>query len=94
MAISWAVKVTNVNPTTKRADVTAVRVADDGSESDQSYSMTNTPFDTPEDRDYVIAGIKGWIAQEEAARLAAKAFVGEFEQAAKIDLEAWELTRS
>lgn len=95
MAITWHVTVTNGNPVTKCADVTATRIDSEAPESlaTRVYSMTNTPFDTPEQRAYALEGIKSWVEQEKVSELAAKVFAANFEQESKIALELWETTR-
>lgn len=95
MAITWHVAVTNCNIATGRADVNATRINSELPESlaTTTYSMTNTPFLTPEQRAYALDGLKGWVEQEKARDVAAKMFAANFEQESKIALELWETTR-
>ena len=93
MAISWDVKIGAVHLNNGRADVSITRTDSELAEGTHTYTMNNTPFATPEQRAWVIEGIKGWIEQQAANDLAKKTFIGTFEQDTKVELEAWELTR-
>jgi len=93
MAISWEVKVTKVYISTGRADVSVTRIDSELLDGTRTFVMTNTPFETPEQRAWVITGLKGWVEQEEAAKVAMRTFVGDFEQVAQAELTQWETTR-
>ena len=93
MSITWDVKVTGVNPVTKRANVEVTRTDSELADGEHTYTMTETPFETPEQRAWAVEGFKGWIEQEAARITAAKVFVGTFEQDTKVALEIWETTR-
>lgn len=93
MAITWDVKITNVNVQSKRADVIATRTDSASALPPQVYSMQNTPIGTAAERLLVLNTIKEWTTAARTKVDAANAVVLTMEQDAKVNLEAWELTR-
>ena len=93
MAISWTVKISDVNLFSQRGDVTAVRTDDQSALAPHTYFMNNAPLETPEDRVRVLDTIKDWEITAAAKTVAVLAFIDTLEQTGKTELENWELTR-
>ena len=93
MAITWDITITNVNLTSKRGTITAVRTDSVSALAPRTYSMQNTPLETPDQRANALATIKEWDETAVANAASVEAFLDTLEQAAKNNLEAWELTR-
>ena len=71
MAITWDCKITNVNVTSKRANVSFVRI-DDSTQETETYPYNNTLIGTPEERAALLdivwdAHIKSEYAKAEEA---------------------------
>jgi len=93
MAISWDVKISNVNLASKRGDVTAVRTDSESALQPRSYSLPNTPLETSQQRLKVLDTIKEWDDAFIAKETAANVFIDTLETTAKTNLENWELSR-
>lgn len=94
MAINWEIKITDVDLTAKRADVTATRTDTESTTEPKVYRLENTPLETAQDRQLVLATIKGWVEQDAIRDSGAKQFIANLEQEAKAHLETWELNRA
>jgi alkylhydroperoxidase family enzyme len=93
MAITWEVKITNVNLDSNRATVTATRTDDGSSEDPQVYSFNNVPLETGPERAAILASIKAKCEERAAKATAISTWVDTLETTGMTELEAWELTR-
>jgi len=93
MAVDWKFEITSVNTETGRADVRAIRTDHESVEEPCTFTMSNTPFATPQDRQSVLETLKGWQVQKELLASATKDFIAGFDATAKVTMESWEVDR-
>ncbi|RPJ25492.1 MAG: hypothetical protein EHM35_15500 [Planctomycetaceae bacterium] len=93
MAITWEIKITNVQVATKRANVTATRTDGASALPPQVYSFTEVPIGTPAERLSLINTIKTRVTERASHNAQVEDTVADLEAAGKTALESWELTR-
>ena len=91
MAISWDIKLTNVNTQSKRADVTATRTDDQSTIIEPPYSFTQVILETPAQRSAFLDTVwnkhLAWLAKQTEI----ETFIDNLEQQGKANLEAREV---
>jgi len=93
MAISWEVTISNVNLSSGRGDVLAVRTDSESALEPRRYNMQSTPLSTAQQRTNALNTIKEWDEAAVAQASQIETFLDNLEQSAKTALENWELTR-
>jgi hypothetical protein len=93
IAITWDVKIVNVNLQSQRGTVIATRTDDQSALVPRVHTLSNTPLGTAEDRTLVLNTIKEWDTAAVTYSDAVIAFIDTLEQSGKTNLENWELVR-
>ena len=99
MAIEWELKISTVNITAKRADVSFIRTDTESTLAPQTYSYKQTVIagDTPEEtailRQKLLDGVKFNVMKDAERNSNVDALVTNLEQAGKAALETWEAGR-
>jgi len=91
MAVIWTAKISKEDPKQFRANVVFTRVDDAMVGGDFSVSYDKAVIKTDEDRKKLFDAANAMWEKEKARRTIVSNFVGNFEQAAKADLEAREV---
>ena len=93
MAITWDVKISNINLNNGRGDVTATRTDSESALAPRVHMMSNTPLGTAAQRTLALNTIKEWDESIVTNKANVETFLDSLEQSAKTNLETWELTR-
>jgi hypothetical protein len=90
MAISWTTKITDVNTSTFKADVSFARTDDTGAQPEFHMSFNDVVLETPAQRLALLDQVWAEWQVENANRGAKSEFIGNLEQTANSNLMARE----